>query len=133
MTFEQACQIYYIYMEIKALQLDLARLKEERRYVKATNLTGMPNGKGGYKNWMDEYLIKEEELQNLLNENLYKLQVERKNFEEFLQGVEDAQMRLILRLRCVNNLSWEAIGEELDKDRRTVSNKFKKFFLLYSK
>ncbi len=133
MTFEQACQIYYIHMEIKALQLDIARLKEERKYFKSANLTGMPNGKGGYKNWVDEYLIKEQELQNLMNDNLNKLQEERKKFEQFLQGVEDAQMRLILRLRCVNHLSWEAIGEEMDKDRRTVSNKFKKFFLLYSK
>ena len=56
------------------------------------------------------------ELEDMLNYSLRKLQIERKKFEKFLTTVEDSEMRLILRLRCMN------------MDRRTASRKFYDFF-----
>lgn len=128
MTFEEASQIYYINLEIKALRLELAKLKEERRYYKPNIITDMPRGGSGYINPQDEYLTKEQELEDMLNYALRKLQYERRRIEEFLNTVDDAETRLIIRLRCVNNMKWEDIGEEINADRRTVSRKFYKFF-----
>ncbi len=128
MTFEEASQIYYINLEIKTLRLELAKLKEERRYYKPNIITDMPRGGGGYMNPEDEYLAKEQELEDMLNYSLRKLQYERRKIEKFLDTVGDAETRLILRLRCVNNMKWEDIGAEIGADRRTVSRKFYKFF-----
>lgn len=128
MTFEEASQIYYINLEIKALRLELAKLKEERRYYKPNVISDMPRGGGEYINQEDEYLAKEQELEDMLNYSLRKLQYERRKIEEFLDTVGDAETRLILRLRCVNNMKWEDIGDEIGADRRTVSRKFYKFF-----
>lgn len=33
--------------------------------------------------------------------------------EEFLKSVEDAEIRLIIRLRIVNNMSFESTGKKL--------------------
>ena len=88
----------------------------------------MPRGGSGYANPEDEYLAREQELEDMLNYALRKLQYERRRIEEFLNTVEDAETRLIIRLRCVNNMKWEDIGEEINADRRTVSRKFYKFF-----
>ena len=45
-----------------------------------------------------------------------------------LSDYANSEMRLILRLRCINNMGWFDIGKELNMDRRTVSRKFYKFF-----
>lgn len=127
-TLEQASQIYYINLEIDRIQLDLAKLREGRVYYKANIMTDMPKGGGTYTNPEDEYLAREMELEGLLSYALKKLQQERMCMERFLASVQDAEMRLILRLRCINNMTWEEIGAELDMDRRTASRKFKSFF-----
>lgn len=128
MTFEEASQIYYINLEIKALRLELAKIKEERQYYKPNIITDMPRGNGDYVNTEDEYLAREQELEEMLNYALRKLQYERRKIERFLNTVEDAETRLILRLRCVNNMKWEDIGAEIGADRRTASRKFYNFF-----
>ena len=128
MTFDEVSQIYYINVEIKALRLELAKLKEERRYYKQNIISDMPRGGSGYANPEDEYLAREQELEDMINYSLRKLQYERRKIEEFLNTVDDAETRLIIRLRCVNNMKWEEIGEELNMARSTASRKFYKFF-----
>ena len=127
MTIEEANQIYYINLEIKALQMDLARMEEARTYYKPIIMSDMPKG-GEHIDVTDEYLAKKQQIQDILNYALRKLQYERKRFEEFLECVENSETRLILRLRCVNNMKWEEIGEEVGMDRRTASRKFYSFF-----
>ena len=127
-TLEQASQIYYINLEIKQIQMDLAKLQESRTYYKPNIMTDMPKGGGKYINPEDEYLAKEMELEGLLNYALRKLQAERMNMERFLDAIGDAQMRLIIRLRCINNMSWKDIGGVVGMDRTTVSKKFYAFF-----
>jgi len=128
MTVEEARQIYYINIEIKTLQLELAKLEDRRIYYKNYFLSDMPKGSSQYNNPTDEYLTKRQELQDMLNYALRKLQIKRKEFEEFLQKVENAETRLILRLRCINNMRWEDIGKEIGIDRRTASRIFYQYF-----
>lgn len=127
MTVDEASQIYYINLEIKKIQLELARLKESRTYYKPIIMSDMPRG-GEHIDVTDEYLDRIQRLEDMLSYNLKKLQHERERFEGLLCGVEDAETRLILRLRCVNNMHWEEIGAELGMDRRTASRKFYAFF-----
>ena len=127
-TVEEASQIYYINQEIKYIQKELADLEAERKYYKPTILSDMPKGKGGYRNITDDFLEKQSELEDMLCYSLRKLQEERKQFEDFLHSVEDAELRLILRLRCINNMRWEEIGQAVGMERTTVSKKFYKYF-----
>lgn len=127
-TFEEASQIYYINKEIKHLQKELRDLEAERKYYKPSILSDMPKGRGEYRNIADEFLEKQEKLEDMLRYSLRKLQEERKKIEEFLESVENAEMRLILRLRCINNKSWGEIGKEIGADRTTISKKFYNFF-----
>lgn len=127
MTVEEANQIFYINLEIKTLRLELARLEESRTYYQANKISDMPKGGRG-KDVAEDYLVEKQKIEDMLNYALRKLQIERERFEKFLQGVDDPEARLILRLRCVNNLKWEQIGEEIGMDRRTASRKFYGFF-----
>lgn len=129
MTFEEASQIYYINKEIEVIQLELARMEEKRTFSKAITYSDMP--KGAIRDTtedVDDYLTKQQELKDMLNYSLKKLQQERVKMENFLQTIDDAEMRLIIRLRCINNMYWWEIGKELKMHRTAVSKKFYDFW-----
>ena len=128
MTIKEAKSIYYINLEIKRIKKDIAELEESRQYYKPINLDGMPRGSPAGFNVSEEYLEKRYRLDRLLDLRLRQLQQKIYEFEVFLGTVQDPELRLILRLRCVNNLKWEEIGEEIGYERTTVSKKFHAFF-----
>lgn len=129
MTLEDANQIYYINKEIKAIRLDLIKLEENRTFSRAITYSDMP--KGSIRDTtedIDDYLAEHQQLVDMLNYSLQKLQMERLKMERFLATVEDAELRLIVRLRCVNNMNWQEIGEEIGLHRTTVSKIFYSFW-----
>lgn len=129
MTLEEASQIYYINKEIKAIKRDLAKLEERRTYSRAITYSDMP--KGSIRDTtgdIDDYLTEHHQLVDMLNYSLNQLQRERLKMEKFLITIDDAETRLIIRLRCVNNMRWQEIGEEIGAERTTVSKKFYNFW-----
>lgn len=126
MTFEEANQIYCINKEIKNLYKDLAELKQQS-FLKPVSLSDMPHG-GDTKDLFIEYTNSVLETEDMIRYSMLKLQRERKKFELFLNEVKDSEERLILRLRCINNMNWQEIGDEIGMDRRTASRKFYNYF-----
>lgn len=126
MSVEELSQIYYINKEIKSLQMELAQLRQKNFY-KPNVITDMPRGGEGAEQNL-EYVNDVMMLEDLINYSLRKLQYERKKIEEFLNSIEDADLRLIMRLRAVNNMKWEDIGQEVNMSRRTVCRKFFGYF-----
>ncbi len=126
MTIEEINSIYYINKEIEQLQRELYDLKTKNFY-KSNILTGMPKGNSEHDIFSD-YAEDIKTLEDMLHYNLKKLQMERKKMEEFLSSIEDAELRLIIRLRTINNMNWESIGAELGMHRTTVSKKYYNFF-----
>lgn len=127
MTLEQARQIFFINVEIRRLKEDTERMDIDRIYYRSPRLTGLPSGRSA-SDYEENRLDRAIKLQKRLWRKLEELQAAVDDFEDFLSGIGDAQTRVLLRLRCVNNLTWEEIGEELHMDRRTASRKFYAFF-----
>ena len=126
MTAEEINSIYYINKEIEHIQKELYDLKTKNFY-KSNILTGMPKG-NSERDIFSDYVEDIKTLEDMLHYNLKKLRIERKKMEEFLFSIEDVELRLIVRLRVVNNMKWEEIGAELGMERTTVSKKFYRFF-----
>lgn len=127
MTIQETRNIYYINKEIKKIQEEIHALNNDKNFYKSNKLTGMPKGNLEADIFAD-YADDKETLQDMLVYSLKKLQLERKKAEVFLNTIEDAEIRLIIRLRVINNMTWEEIGAELRMERTTVSKKFRKFF-----
>lgn len=126
MTFEDANQIYYINKELEKLYKELADLKQQS-FLKPITISDMPHG-GASKDLFIEYTNSVLETEDMIRYSILKLQRERKKFELFLDAVQDSELRLILRLRCINNMNWQEIGDEIGMDRRTASRKFYNYF-----
>jgi hypothetical protein len=93
---------------------------------RSPQITGMPFG-GGISDPVGVIATELSERKMLLNLACAKAEIERNRLERFIASIEDAEMRLIIRLRHVNSLTWEEIGEEIHADRRTASRKYYKF------
>ena len=133
MTFEEARQIYYINEEIKILKKELCELEEERKnrpYSKAITYSDMPKGCGMSDPMVDvdELVDQEKTVRQMIAYNIQRLQRARKDMEIFLQTIEKAEERLILRLCCINNMTWQEIGDEIGMSRMTVKRKWDKFW-----
>lgn len=126
MTVEELSELYYINKEIEQIQKELHDLKN-KNFFKNSILSDMP--KGGER--LDEFVTYVDDvrtLENMLQYSLKKLQYKRKQVENFIDNIENAELRLIIRLRSINGMKWDDIGREVNMDRRTVSRKFYSFF-----
>lgn len=122
MTIEELSQIPYILLQLKSLQLELAALEDFNPY-KGNVITGMPRG-GEARDLFVWYAEEKKRIEDMIEYNLKGLQNERKRINEYIDKISDGEVREIIRLRCVNHMNWEEIGEEVHMDRRTASRKF---------
>lgn len=129
MTEKELSEIHYINLEIKHIQVELNRL-ECKSLVKGQDITGLP-GASDTSDKVADYATEKAELEMMLDMELKKLYLARNRVERFLQEIDDSEIRLIIRLRSINCMSWYQIGEEVGKDRRTVQKKYKKFLKMY--
>lgn len=125
MTFEDLLSVYSINIEIKKIQEEIQRLREQN-FFKPNVISDMPRGGTG-KDMLVEYAEESKRLDDMLNYSLSRLQKKRTEIEEFISSIEDNETRLIVRLRCINNMDWQQIGGELGMERTTVSKKFYNF------
>ena len=84
---------FWLMKEIEAIKKDLVNIDEQ--YITSDN----------------ENLIARRK--DLLNKMLINATEEVLKIEEYLDSIEDVQMRLLLRLRYVSTMTWEAIGKEI--------------------
>ena len=125
MTFEDLLSVYSINIEIKKIQEEIQRLREQN-FFKPNIITDMPKGGTG-KDMLVEYMEESKRLDDMLNYSLKELQKKRVEIEEFISSIKDNEIRLIVRLRCINNMDWQQIGDELGMERTTASKKFYNF------
>lgn len=125
MTKKELEQLYYLNKETERLQNQVLELIHCCEY-KSPIITGLPSGSFTSDN-VSKYAIEIAELKNIISANLSRIFYERRKIEEYIANIEDSEIRLIMRLRHINGMTWEQIGYEINMDRRTVSRKYNKF------
>jgi len=62
-----------------------------------------------------------------LKRKLDELMDERARIEEYIESIDNATIRMILRLRYINGLKWDQIGREIGYTERQCRRIYKKF------
>lgn len=115
-------KLYYLKQEIIELQDEIKSLSE----LTSIELTGMPHG-GKISNPTEQYFIKKQKLIDKLNNKLEKYTDELTTIESFIDSIDDPDVRVIARLRFIDNLKWEQIGKIVHFDRTVCYKKLKKY------
>lgn len=122
MTEKELNEIHYIIIELKRLQKEKEEL-ESKSIVKGQEITGMPGG-NATSDKVADYAVELAEIKELIDLQIKRLYIVRTKIERYIETIEDAEIRLIIRLRAINNMRWEDIGAELGMDRRTAARKY---------
>ena len=126
MTEKELNQLHYINKEIEVLKNQLDELKS-RSLLKSQEFTGMPHAPG-ISDKTAQIAVAIREIEELYEIKLRELYVVRGRIERYINSIENDTERVIMRLRCINNMRWENIGNELGYHRTRVSQIYHNHF-----
>lgn len=111
------------------LKIDIENIKEEIRSlptISSPQLSDMPHGTD-ISNPIETYFQKKEKLIEKLNQKIEKYTEELIRIENIIDTIEDIEIRTIARMRFIQNMKWEDIGEQMNYERTTCSKKLRKY------
>ena len=106
---------------LKKYRDSLAELEEERErllsleaqlFRMTSQITGMPRG-SAEQDRMAAMIARRIEIQAIIQDNVYRLDAERRELEQYVSELSDPVLRRIIRLRYFRGLSWVAIGHKM--------------------
>lgn len=126
MIREELNELYWLNKEVEDLQNRLHEL-EETDGVSASKLNTDIHSKGDVSSPVEQLTLKKIELKNRIYQNMILIIEEKEKIERFIETIPDSQIRTIVRLRNIDLMSWETIGNFMELDRKTVSKKYNDF------
>ena len=90
-------------------------------------MNGMPSG-NSVSSPVERFYDRLEKLRKKLQAKLNEYITEKEHIEEYIENIEDPEIRVIARLRFIDNEDYQTIGNEMFMDRTTVYKKLKKYF-----
>lgn len=122
--------------QLRALLKEAEHLEEEIKTLPFTSGGYVGDSVNNYSTGFPKpFLIqgystqKYDRLKETLQKKLREIQREIAELEDWLEHIEDAELRDILRLQYVNGLTQEQIADELGYARETISRKLKDFWI----
>lgn len=115
-------KLYYIKIDIENIKEEIKNLPT----ISSSQLTGMPHGTG-VSNPIEAYYLKKEALIEKLNQKIAKYTEEMIRIEGVIDRIDDIEVKAIARMRFVQCLKWEEIGDKIHLDRTNCARKLKKY------
>lgn len=126
MTEKEMNRLHWINKEIGVLKKQKDEL-DSKSYCKGQIITDMPRG-SGTSDKVGDRAIAMQEINELYEIKLKELYLVRGQIERYINMIDDDRVRLIIRLRCINNMEWEDIGQEVGYHRTRVSQIYRDYF-----
>lgn len=115
-------RLYWLKREIKRVENQI----KELTVLKANAMSGMPSAKK-VSSPVEQFVMQLERLTEKLELKNAELVTETERIEGYIEGIEDEQIRLIARMRFIDHMKFQDIGDELFMDRTTVSKKLNRY------
>ena len=115
-------KLYYLKLDIKDLQEEIKSIPD----VSGMNYSGMPHSTG-VSDPTFNLVLKKEKLIERLNIKIGQYLDELMRIENIIDGIDDIEVRTIARMRFIQNMKWEDIGEQVHLDRTVCSKKVRKY------
>ena len=116
-------KLYWLKKEIEQIEMQI----KELTVLSAMAMNGMPSG-NSVSSPVERFYDRLEKLRTKLQTKLNEYVTEKEHIEEYIESIEDPEIRVIARLRFIDNEDYQTIGNEMFMDRTTVYKKLKKYF-----
>lgn len=116
-------KLYWLKREIEQIEMQL----KELTVLSAMAMNGMPSG-NSVSSPVERFYDRLDKLQSKLMAKWLEYITEKERIEEYIENIEDPEIRVIARLRFIDNEDYQTIGNKMFMDRTTVYKKLKKYF-----
>ena len=131
MTIRDLSQYHNIKVEIDQIKLNIKEL--EATVIGSSKITGIPTSHNNNTSSTERIGIKLAQLKTKLSDKTEELLDEAKKVEDFLETVEDADIRIIIRERFLNGKTWNEVSQTIIADRSTPYYRIKRYLKERSK
>lgn len=111
------------------LKIDIENIKDEIKglpIISSPSMSGMPHGTN-ISSPIESYCIKKEKLLEKLNQKIEKYTEELIRIEDVIDKIDDDEVKAIARMRFIQCMKWEDIGDKIHLDRTNCARKLKKY------
>lgn len=115
-------RLYWLKQEIKQIENQI----KELTVLSATAMSGMPSSKKA-SSPVERFVMRMESLKEKLAQKYEELTAETERIEEYIESIEDVEVRLIARKRFIEHKDYQVIGDEMLIDRTTAAKKLKRY------
>lgn len=116
-------KLYWLKKEIEQLEMQI----KELTILSAMAMSGMPSG-NTVSSPVEKFYDRLEKLRTKLQSKLTEYVTEKERIEDYIESIDDAEVRVIARLRFIENEDFQKIGNEMFMDRTTAYRKLKNYF-----
>ena len=105
-------QVYWLEKEIEIWEEELRRRKERSKTKSPAKF--VEGGKDGeHKNLTEDDVVTNIEIDAMIRRKQTDLERQRDKILEYIIGIEDSQMRLIVYWRCVKLCPWRVVAKKV--------------------
>lgn len=122
MVIKNLNRLYWIKKEIRQIENQI----KELTFISAVSMNGMPKG-NGVSSPVEMIYDRLEKLKSKLLAKREESIAEQEKLEQYIETIEDDEVRVFARGRFIECKSYEEIGNENYVDRTTVSKKLKNY------
>lgn len=116
-------KLYWLKKEIEQIEMQI----KELTILSAMAMNGMPSG-NSVSSPVEKFYDRLDKLRTKLQTKLNEYITEKERIEEYIENIEDPEIRVIARLRFIDNEDFQTIGNEMFMDRTTAYRKLKNYF-----
>ena len=113
MTTKELCRIWKLRADRAKLHEQRAELRSTARRLSCPPMDGMPRGCGGVNRAVEKNAVKLADLEAKIQEKNLAILREENKIQQFISSVPDARLRLIIRYRIIDELSWEKVAQAI--------------------
>lgn len=125
MTINELSKYHNVKIEIKQLEDTVKEL--ETTIVGSSKITGMPLKVTGNSSPTERIGIKLAQLKLKIEAKKESLIDEAHKIEDFLETVEESEIRIIIRKRFLEGKTWKEVSKDIIADRSTPYYRLKKY------
>lgn len=114
--------LYWLKQEITQIENQI----KEITVLSAAAITGMPKG-NSVSSPVEKFYERLEKLKEKLQAKLDQYITEKERIEDYIENMDDAEVRVIARKRFIENKTYQVIGDEMYTDGSTARKKLKRY------
>ena len=112
MKKEELMKVYYLDKEITEWKEEIRRIKESVLPKSPILGSGLKKG-GNHSDIVANVAVVVADTERKIRKKILELEMARSEIVKYIMSIDDCQTRLIFKLRCLDNMTWNQVADKV--------------------